>query len=416
MIPTTALTRDDLARRDAEDPLASCRELFELPEGVLYFDGNSLGPVPKASRDRVLEVTDEQWGRGLIRSWNLHGWIDLPRRVGARIARLIGARPHEVLAADSTSVNLFKLLSAALRLRPERRVLLSLEDDFPTDRYIAWSLSDGAATGHQLRLAALDELGEALTDDVAVLFMSHVHYKTSALHDMAALTRLAHERGALVLWDLSHSVGALDVDLGGADADLAVGCGYKFLNGGPGCPAFLFVAERLHDEARSPLTGWLGHEDPFAFARAYRPGSGVDRFACGTPSILSLAALDAALDVFDRASLVDIRRKSLAMGELFQRLVDERLAGHGLTLASPAEPAARGSHLSLRHREGFAVMQALIDRGVIGDFRPPDLMRFGFAPLYQRYTELWDGIERLRQVLEQELWRDPRYTRRGAVT
>ncbi len=404
---TTALSRDDLARRDAEDPLAPCRELFQLPQGVLYFDGNSLGPLPKGSRDRVLEVTDKQWGQGLIRSWSLHGWIDLPRRVGAKIARLIGAQPHEVLTADSTSVNLFKLLSAALRLRPDRRVILCLEDDFPTDRYLAWSLSDGAATDHELRLVAADALAEALRDDVAVLCLSHVHYKTAALHDMAALTRLAHEQGALVLWDLSHSVGALEIELHGVDADLAVGCGYKFLNGGPGCPAFLFVAERLHDEARSPLTGWLGHEEPFAFADAYRPARGVDRFACGTPSILSLAALDAALDVFDHASLDDIRRKSLAMSESFQRLVDERLPDHRLSLASPADPTKRGSHLALRHREGFSVMLALIDRGVIGDFRPPNLMRFGFAPLYQRYTDVWDGVEILRQVLEQELWRNP---------
>jgi kynureninase len=413
---STPRTREALAELDRRDPLAGCRDAFALPEGILYFDGNSLGPLTHASRRRVREVTERQWGRDLIGSWNVHDWIHLPLKVGDRIARLIGAAAGEVVVADSTSVNLFKLLAAALALRPERRTILSEASNFPTDLYMAQGLADLKGAGVRLRQVAPGDLTAAIDADVAVVTLSHVDFKTGELRDMAAVGRAARDQGALVVWDLAHSAGALAVDLGGSGAELAVGCGYKFFNGGPGAPAFVYVARRLQERARSPLYGWLGHREPFAFEACYAPAEGIGRFQCGTPPILALAALDAALDVFDGIDLADLRRKSVALGDLFLDLVEQECAGMGLEIACPRDGERRGSQVSLRHRRGYAVVQALIDRGVVGDFRVPDVLRFGLTPLYQRHVDVWDAVAILRQVFETRAFEDPRYDRRGAVT
>ncbi len=413
---TSRLTRDALAERDRRDPLAPCRELFHLPDGLLYFDGNSLGPPPLAVHAHLDDVARRHWGEGLVRSWNVHGWIDLPRRVAAKIAPLVGAGADEIAVGDSTSVNLFKLLAAALALRPGRRIVLSEDGQFPTDLYMAHGLGELLGGGVQQRLVPVEDLADALDGDVAVVCVSHVQFKSGLLVDMAALTRAAHDAGALVLWDLSHSAGALGVDLDGCGADLAVGCGYKFLNGGPGAPAFLYVARRHQEAARSPLQGWMGHADPFAFDRRYRPAPGVDRFLCGTPPILSLAALDAALDAFDGVDMDALRHKSLELGELMIELVLAECGGFGVELRSPRDAARRGSQVSFTHPEGYAVVRALIDRGVVPDFREVDVMRFGLTPLYLRYVDVWDAVEVLRDVLAARAWDKPRYRERKKVT
>jgi kynureninase len=409
-------TRDDLARLDAEDPLAPRRADFVLPDGVIYLDGNSLGALPRLTPARLAKVATREWGEGLIRSWNQAGWIDLGRRIAAKIAPLIGARADEVAVADSTSVNLFKLLSAALRMRPGRHAILTQADNFPTDIYIAEGLVGQLGPAYRLQRVAAAEIAAAVDEDTAVVMLTHVDYRTGALHDMAAVTRAAQAKGALMLWDLSHSAGALPVDLGGAGADLAVGCGYKYLNGGPGAPAYLYVAARHHAGFRQPLSGWLGHADPFAFEGGYRPAAGIASAICGTPPILALAALECGIDGFAGVDLGALRAKSMRMGDLFIALVEELCAGQGLTLASPRDAERRGSQVSFRHREGYAVMQALIARGVIGDFRAPDLIRFGFAPLYLRFIDLWDAAEALRDVLASRDYDRPEHRRRAAVT
>lgn len=401
--------------RDAADPLAPWRDRFSLPAGTIYLDGNSLGVLPTAVPARIADVIAREWGDDLIRSWNTAGWIDLPARVGAKIARLIGARDHEVIAADSTSVNLFKLLTAALRLRPGRTVILSETGNFPTDLYVgqgAAGLFDGVA----LRHVDAEAIAGAIDETVAVVSLTHVDFRSGRLHDMAAITEAAHAAGALMLWDLAHSAGALPVDLNGCGADLAVGCGYKYLNGGPGAPAFLYVAEALQDAIDQPLSGWMGHSDPFAFVPDYAPAGGIRRNLCGTPPVLAMAALDTALDVWDDVDLTTLRAKSIALGDLFIALVEDRCAGQGLTLASPRDGQRRGSQVSFRHPEGYAVMQALIDRGVIGDFRSPDLLRFGFTPLYLRYTEVWDAVDILADILTTGAWDRDDFKRRAAVT
>lgn len=408
-------TQEAVRRLDLEDPLAHCRELFQLPEGLLYFDGNSLGPMPLATRRHLPEVLDEQWGTSLIRSWNDHSWIDLPRRVGVKIAPLVGAASHEVVVADSTSVNLFKGLAAALDLRRGRSVILMDDGQFPTDLYIGEGIGNWVS-GVRLRRVPRGELSASLDEQVAVVCLSHVDYRTGELLDMARWTEAAHTRGALILWDLSHSAGALEVDLAGCGADLAVGCGYKFLNGGPGAPAFLFVAEALQAEARSPLSGWLGHRRPFAFEPDYAPALGIDRFQCGTPPILSLAALDAGLAAFDGVELGKIRHKSIALGELFLELVEPRLTDWEMEVVSPRRAEERGSQISLRHHQGYAVIQALISRGVIGDFRVPDVLRFGLTPLYQRFVDVWNLVEHLDRVMTTRAYDEPRFRRKKAVT
>jgi kynureninase len=410
------LARDDCAARDRADPLASFRDRFFLPDGVIYLDGNSLGALPRVAAERLRAVVEQEWGRDLIKSWNVHSWIDLPQRAGDKIARLVGAAPGEVLVADSTSVNLFKLLAAALRLRPERTVIVSERDNFPTDLYVAQGLIDLLGSRHELRLIDRPENAvDAIDDDVAVVSLTHVNYRTGRVYPMKDLTAAAHRSGALMLWDLCHSAGALPVELDASDADLAVGCGYKYLNGGPGAPAFLYVAKRLQDAIRPPLSGWMGHATPFTFDVDYRPAPGIARNLCGTPAILSLAALDAGLDVLLDADMAEVRAKSLALGDLFLDLVAQECGDYGFRVVS-APRAIRGSQVALAHEHGYAIMQALIERGVIGDFRMPDILRFGLTPLYVRYADIWDAVAVLREVMAGGVWDQPKYHKRAAVT
>jgi kynureninase len=409
------LTRTGCAALDAADPLAAMREAFDLPQGVVYLDGNSLGPLPHAAHARTRELLEVQWGRDLIRSWNSAGWFDLPKRLGDRLAPLIGARAGEVVACDTTSINLFKVLGAALRAREERKVIVSERDNFPTDLYIAQGIAEFLGQGHRLRYIE-SSLEDALDEDVAVLLLTHVNYRTGAMHDMAAVTTLAHRCGALVIWDLAHSVGAVPVDLHACDADYAIGCTYKYLNAGPGAPAFLWVAPRHVDRFWQPLSGWWGHAAPFAMAPDYAPQQGIGRFLCGTQPILSLAAAECGLEVFSRVEMADVRRKSLSLTDLFIRLLDERCPGLDLTLVTPRDHARRGSQVSVQHPHGYPVMQALISRGVIGDYREPQILRFGLAPLYVRHVDVWDAVEQLRDILATEAWRAPQFQQRLAVT
>jgi kynureninase len=406
----TGSTRDEVASWDATDPLRSFRDEFELPDGVVYLDGNSLGALPKRTPERLREIVGSEWGRDLIRSWNAHDWIHYPRRVGDRIAAIVGARAGEVVAADSTSVNLFKLLGAALRLRPDRAVILSERENFPTDLYVAQGLSE-LLRRVELKLVPREELLDALDESVAVLSLTHVDFRTGEMHDMAETTRRAHEKGALALWDLSHSAGALPLFLDRDGVDFAVGCGYKYLNGGPGAPAFLYVAERHLENVRPPLSGWMGHEAPFAFDTDYRPARGIERHLCGTPSILAMAALEVGVEIFSRADMALLREKSKRLGDLFLDLV-----GSALVAACPEDADKRGSQVSLRHPEGYAIMQALIAEGVIGDFRAPDILRFGFTPLYLRYVDVWDAVAVLNRIIENETYRRPEFQKRQLVT
>jgi kynureninase len=400
---------------DRNDPLGPIRERFALPEGTIYLDGNSLGALERTVPERLRTTIAEEWGRGLIGSWVGAGWIDLPKRVGAKIAGLVGAEPDEVIVGDSTSVNLFKATLAAAGLDPNRRTVLSERGEFPTDTYMA---AGAASIGGTLRHRLCDEggLAAALDGDTAVAVLSHVHYRSGEARDMASLGARARAAGAPIVWDLSHSAGAIRVDLGAAGADFAVGCGYKYLGGGPGAPAFLYVARRHQGGVRSPLPGWLGHAEPFAFDDAYRPARGIARFVCGTPGILGLVALDAALDALAGVDMAAVERKGRALGQLFIELVEDRCGRFGLSLASPRDPGRRGCHVALRHGHGYPVMRALIERGVIGDFRDPDILRFGFAPLYTRYRDVADAVEILRDVLASGAWREPRFAVRASVT
>jgi kynureninase len=400
------------AEFDAADPLAGYRERFTLPEGVIYLDGNSLGALPKTTPAALTRVVESQWGEGLIRSWNSAGWFDMASRIGGKIAPLIGANPHEVIACDSTSVNLFKLIAAALHMRPGRKVVLSEPGNFPTDLYMIAGLeAQGLA---ERRLAERDRLTQALDGDVALLMLTHAHYKTGALHDMAALTRAAHEAGALVLWDLSHSTGALPIDLNAVGADFAVGCGYKYLCGGPGAPAFAFVAERHQADLQQPLTGWFGHAAPFAFTDDYAGAPGIDRLQCGTPPVLGLAALEVGVDLIAEIGVARLYGKSQALSEFFL----ESLMAHDvhLDLVSPPRSADRGSQLSFRHPEAYAICQALIARGVIGDFRAPDVLRLGFAPAYLSFADIAAAARHLAEVLATGEWQRPEFNQRAAVT
>jgi kynureninase len=409
-------TRAEILELDAADELAGLREGFALPDEVIYLDGNSLGPPLASTAARLQRAVGAEWGGELIRAWNACGWIDLPARVAARIAPLVGAGDDEVAVADSTSINLFKLLAAAVAMRPGRPVILSEEENFPTDLYMAQGLAELLGDRARLEVVPRERLRESLGREVAVLMLTHVDFRSGELHDMQELTRAAHEAGALTLWDLAHSAGAVPVDLTACKADLAVGCGYKYLNGGPGAPAFAYVARRHHDRLRTPLTGWMGHREPFAFSTRYEPASGCARLLVGTPPILSLIALDEALDLFSTVDVAALRRKSVALTELFIALVERRLPDHGFRLASPRNPDRRGSQVSLAHPEGFAIMQALIARGVIGDFRAPDLLRFGFGPAYTRFVDVWDAVENLEQVMSTAEWERPELRVRTRVT
>jgi kynureninase len=422
------MTRDEAIARDAADPLAVHRQSFAMPSDVIYLDGNSLGALPRATPARVREVVEREWGEGLIRSWNDAHWIEYPRRVGAKIARLIGAQADEVICADSTSVNLFKVLAAALGLmrgRPQvstegRRVILSERGNFPTDLYIAQGLVRLLDGAYALKQVAFDDVAAAIDPTVAVVLLTQVNYRTGALHDLATLTARAHAAGALTIWDLSHSAGAVPVDLDAAGADFAVGCGYKYLNGGPGAPAYVFVARRhlaalADDHFAQPLAGWLGHRAPFEFDPDYVPAPSIDRFAAGTPSILALAALDSGVDTVLAAGIEALRAKSVALTEAFIACV-EALCGNTVALTSPRAAAARGSQVCFAHPQAYAVMQALIERGVIGDFRAPDVLRFGFAPLYVRYVDVVDAAAALAEVLRTESWRGARFQQGRTVT
>ena len=404
----------DALRLDAGDALAAFRGRFDLPDGIIYLDGNSLGAMPAAAADRVAQVMRAEWGQGLIRSWNAADWIGAPQRIGGKIARLIGACDDEVIVADSTSVNLHKLLSAALAAPPGRQIILAEQGGFPTDLYIAQGL---AADRPSCVVRALPWAEIAAAADArTIVLLTHVHYKTGARHDLAAVTRAMQAKGAMVVWDLAHSAGALELDLNKAGAELAVGCGYKYLNGGPGAPAFLYVARHLQSALRSPLSGWMGHAAPFAFADDYAAAAGIEKFLCGTPPILGMAALECGVDMFLQADMAAVARKSAMLCDLFIAWAEAHCAGMGLTLLTPRAAAGRGSHVSFAHRGGYAVMQALIARGVIGDFRDPDVMRFGFAPLYVGYVDVWRAVQALREVLVTGEWEDSRFAVRAGVT
>jgi kynureninase len=424
-----SITRADAARLDEESPLAHTRERFRLPDGVIYLDGNSLGALPVGVADRLSQVVEQEWGTGLIRSWNaLPGgggdWMGLSRRVAGRIAPLVGVRPGDVHVGDSTSVSLFKTLVAAARLRPDRRVLVVEPTTFPTDGYVAAGVAD--LLGLELRWCDPTDPLAVVDDDVAVLTLTHVDFRTGAMFDLPGITAAAHERGALVQWDLCHSAGAVPVDLTAADADLAVGCTYKYLNGGPGAPAFTWVSPRLQAEARQPITGWMGHAAPFAMARDYEPAPGIGQWASGTHSVLSLSALDAALEAFDDVTMAQVRAVSLSLTDLFLRLLDERCAARWaeIDVVTPREHARRGSQVSFRHPHAYGLVQALVARGVIGDFRQigdddqslAGIARFGFTPLYVRHVDVFDAVEHLAAVLDREEYADPAYSSRNAVT
>jgi kynureninase len=430
-------TLDHCQELDAKDPLRTLKDQFILPPGVIYLDGNSLGVLPKATAARVAEVVTQEWGVGLIRSWNTAGWFESPQKAGNKIAKLIGANAGEVVATDTTSINLYKVLSAALNIAaadsPTRKLIVSERSNFPTDLYIAEALCQ--ERGYSLKLVEPDEITASLTADVAILMLTHVNYRTGAMHDMDAVTHAAHAAGILTVWDLAHSAGAVPVDLTSAKADFAIGCGYKYLNGGPGAPAFVWVNPKHAERFWQPLAGWWGHATPFAFTPDYRPAPGVNRYLCGTQPIINMAALDCGLDVFMAAEalggMAALREKSLALTDLFIALVEERCADFGIGLATPLAHEKRGSQVCLtrEHRAGlggdsgaFAIVQALIARGVIGDYRAgdgqvhKDIMRFGLTPLYVGFEDVWHAVEHLRQVLVSEEWKRPEFNQKHAVT
>lgn len=409
------IRRADCERLDAEDPLAGLRDRFALPDGVVYLDGNSLGPPVKHADERVARAVTGEWGTSLIGAWNEHGWFDLPRRLAGRIGRLIGAEPGSVAVGDTISVNLFKLVGAALKFAPGRKVVLTDSGNFPSDLYVAGELAEFLGDGHLLQVVEPDEVEAAIGPEVALLMLTEVDYRTGRRHDMARLTAAAHAAGALALWDLAHSAGAFPVDLAGVGADFAVGCTYKYLNGGPGAPAFLYVRPELQERLRSPLAGWWGHAEPFAFDLDYRPAEGIARFQCGTQPILSLVALDAALDAWDGIDMAAVREKSERLCRLLMALA-EPLAQYGIERVGPDSMAERGSQVSFRAPQSYAVMQALIVEGVIGDVRAPDLIRFGLAPLYVRHVDVWDAMRTLARILDERRWDRPEYHRRKAVT
>lgn len=402
---------------DRADELRSLRALFELPDDTVYLDGNSLGALPRSVPAAVSAVVEQQWGRDLIRSWNIHHWIDLPLQVGERIAPLIGAGPGQVLCVDSISVNLFKLLATALALRPGRRVILCAEGDFPTDGYVAQGLARLLGEARcTLRRVPSDSLAAAFDDEVAVLLLTQVNYRSGECYDMQALTEAAHKAGALALWDLAHSAGVIPMELDALDVDMAVGCGYKYLNGGPGAPAFVYLNRRLQNQVEQPLSGWLGHRGPFGFEPDYHPAGGILAYQAGTPAVISMAALNAALDVYDHTTVAAIRAKSLALTQFFL----EGLRDGGLLevfdCVTPTEPERRGSQVSLCHAQAWGISQALIEAGVIVDFRAPDIVRFGFAPLYNSFADAQTAIDTLQQILADERYLDTRFATRPAVT
>ncbi len=410
------MNRADFEALDRADPLSHMRARFVIPEGLNYLDGNSLGVLPKHVAARVQKAIEIEWGQTLIKSWNEHGWFELPQKIGNRIARLIGAEADSVIACDTISVNLFKVLGAALKLNPQRKVILSDSGNFPSDLYVAQGLRDLLDNDFELKIVAPEAVESAIDETIAVTMITEVDYRTGRLHDMTALTAKAHAKGAIAIWDLAHSAGATPVDLKGASADFAIGCTYKYLNGGPGAPAFLYVKPALQNKVAPPLAGWWGHAAPFAFDLDYRPAPGIIRNQCGTQPMLSMIALNAAMDVWDDVDMQVVRGKSIALCKHFAELAEARCGKHGLSLAGPREFERRGSQVSLNCPEGYAVMQALIANNVIGDFRAPDKIRFGFTPLYTRYVDVWDAAETLARILDERLWDAPQFLAKKAVT
>ncbi|MGK0374646.1 MAG: kynureninase [Arenicella sp.] len=411
------LAPDKVVSLDTLDPLKLKRSEFILPAKTIYMDGNSLGPLTSAAKNRVASVLEQQWGNDLIHSWNKHNWIDLPLTVGDKIAALIGAEKGQVIACDSTSVNLFKVLASALKINFQRQVVLSQCDNFPTDLYMVQGLAEFLGDeGCQLKSVNQDLLLDSLDDSIAVLMLTQVNFRSGRLHDMQALTNRAHEKGVLVVWDLAHSAGALEIALDQCEVDFAVGCGYKYLNGGPGAPAFIYAAKKHHQSMTQPLSGWMGHAAPFEFEHDYRAGEAMLRFLAGTPNILSLVALDAALEVFSTVDMADIRGKSVGLSELFMSCVDNTASLAEFELLSPRSTRERGSQLAYSHEHAFAISQALIAHKVVVDFRAPNIIRFGFTPLYLSYQEVWSAAQVLIKIVEQQLYLDPKYHTRSKVT
>jgi kynureninase len=410
------ITRETMAARDLTDPLRRFRDEFTMPKGLIYLDGNSLGMLSRASAERARVVVEQEWGQSLINSWNDHGWIDMPLRVGAAIAPLIGAGSDEVVVCDSTSINLFKAMASAAAQRPERRTIVTNDENFPTDVYILEGLCRLLANGYRLRTASPDRLADVLDEDVAAVAYSHVDYKSARIERMSEVTAQIHASGALAIWDVSHSAGALPVDLNGANADFAVGCGYKYLNGGPGAPAFLFAARRHHEQMTNPLSGWLGHAAPFEFGSRYRPAPGIARMITGTPPVVSMALLGAAVGIIADAGMERLRAKSMDMTSLLVDLIAQECAGADLVLASPPDATQRGSHIIFAHPNGYAIVQALKVRGVIGDFRAPHFIRLGIAPIYLSYTELWDAAQQVKAVMHAREWDQEKFRTPATVT
>ena len=409
-------TRADCEALDRSDVLAGKRAAFSLPKGVIYLDGNSLGMLPRNVMARVKAAVEQEWGETLIKSWNEHGWFHLAQKIGARLERLIGAEPGRVIVGDTISVNLFKILTCALGQRRKRKIILSDSGNFPSDLYVAQGLTQFMADGHEVRVVTPEDVANSITADVAVVMITEVDYRTARRHDMKSITKLAHDAGALMIWDLAHSAGAVPVDLKGSGADFAVGCTYKYLNGGPGAPAFLYVRPDLQNVVQPALVGWWGHARPFAFDFDFVPAPGVIRQQCGTQPILSMTALDAALDVWEGVDLQDLHAKSKALCELLINLVEEKNSHHGLKLSGMRDMERRGSHVSFHCPEGYAVMQALIAQSVIGDFRMPNVIRFGITPLYTSFADIWDAAGILTWILDEKLWNRPEFLAKKAVT
>ncbi|MFK7892265.1 MAG: kynureninase [Granulosicoccus sp.] len=391
-----------------------CKARFDLPAGVIYLDGNSLGPLPESVAACVKRSIEQQWGTQLIRGWNDAGWMLQPERVGDLIARLIGAPKGSVVAGDTLSIKVYQALAAALSLRPQRHVILSDSGNFPGDLYMAEGLIQTLGQGHELRLVEPDELLESIDEDVAAVLLTEVDYRTGRMHDMLTVTKEAHSCGAVMVWDLAHSAGAVPVDLQAADCEFAVGCTYKYLNGGPGAPAFIYCRPDLTDEIEPALAGWLGHESPFAFEQAYRAGSSIRRMRVGTPAVLQMSALEAALSLWDDIDMNEVRAVSIELSEFFIKEVERRCPM--LLLASPRDPLCRGSQVSFRFEHGYAVMQAMIGRGVIGDFRAPDIMRFGFTPLYIDRQDVLSAVDTLQEIMDSGAWQQEQYQQRQLVT
>tara|TARA_B100000959_G_scaffold18477_2_gene17858 strand:+ start:13727 stop:14974 length:1248 start_codon:yes stop_codon:yes gene_type:complete len=412
------LKLEDLKSLDNQDPLSRYREEFYLPKNTIYFDGNSLGPVPTKTIENLNKTINDEWGRDLINSWNKADWINLPQRLGDKIAPLLGAKSGEVIVVDSTSVNLFKVLTSALRLNDKRKKIISESTNFPSDLYILEGVNAMSNNQYECLLIEDDDIDieKYIDSSVAVVMLSHINYKTGRISDMKTITDYAHKKGALVVWDLSHSVGVIPMDLHNIGVDFAVGCTYKHLNGGPGAPGFLYVNSDLIEIVSQPLSGWLGHSDPFAFDRKYFPANTINKYICGTPSILSYKAVESGLDVFDGISMDQVREKSIQLSELFIELIQQECGDFGFELFSPTEANLRGSQISFKHENAYPIMQSLISRGVIGDYREPNILRFGISPLYMRFEDIWEAIMNLKTIMESREWDSDRFKKRNYVT